>query len=236
MIPDESHYQAGETVEIKLSFTNNFSDIITISQYPPEIQVTPWAPPWYHERILSSLDGGNLSKELEPDETVFIEFTWDQKDNEKKQVSPGWYAVTFKDIRIITQGDGGWRCSPRAPVLIQHPQAMENIIVVDQSQTAGDITIILKHVELTANGMKVYAFYSPPSYPDPSPEAEYSIDGDSVKQAFSPTYRYLENGVLLSWGTHDYLDPVPSNAKELIFRITRLGDWEGPWEFIIPLD
>jgi hypothetical protein len=32
------------------------------------------------------------------------------------------------------------------------------------------------------------------------------------------------------------LDPVPIDAKELTLKITKLGDWEGPWEFKVPLD
>jgi len=31
------------------------------------------------------------------------------------------------------------------------------------------------------------------------------------------------------------LDPVPSDARELTFTITKFGDWQGPWEFHIPL-
>jgi len=31
-------------------------------------------------------------------------------------------------------------------------------------------------------------------------------------------------------------DPVPNDAKLLIFIITRFGDWEGPWVFKIPLE
>jgi hypothetical protein len=41
----------------------------------------------------------------------------------------------------------------------------------------------------------------------------------------------------LRWG-YDLarLDPVPSDARKLTFTITRLGDWEGPWEFHVPLE
>lgn len=45
------------------------------------------------------------------------------------------------------------------------------------------------------------------------------------------------DGITLNWA-HPYvpLDPVPSDATELIFTIPRFGDWEGPWEFRIPLE
>lgn len=41
-----------------------------------------------------------------------------------------------------------------------------------------------------------------------------------------------ENGIRLVW---DDLGPIPSDAKELTFIITRFGDVEGAWEFKIPL-
>jgi len=51
-----------------------------------------------------------------------------------------------------------------------------------------------------------------------------------------------EDGMELFW--HD-LDPVPSDAKVLIFTITEVtllfaptgpSEWSGPWEFEIPLE
>ncbi|MFC1968789.1 hypothetical protein ACFLVX_05350 [Chloroflexota bacterium] len=56
--------------------------------------------------------------------------------------------------------------------------------------------------------------------------------------------QYLESGTRLIWSEH--VDPVPSDAKELIFRIStitlrfapdrpdELAD--GPWEFKVPLE
>jgi hypothetical protein len=32
------------------------------------------------------------------------------------------------------------------------------------------------------------------------------------------------------------LDPVPNGTRELTFTITELGNWEGPWEFYVPLE
>ena len=62
--------------------------------------------------------------------------------------------------------------------------------------------------------------------------AEYSFDGAPMKEAGSSGIRFLDNGMKHSW---DMLDPVPKDAKELTFVITKLGEWEGPWEFSIPL-
>ncbi len=64
--------------------------------------------------------------------------------------------------------------------------------------------------------------------------AEYQLDGGAVQKAFSNTsFVRLENGVECTWKN---LDPVPKNTKLLNFTITELNGWEGPWEFMIPLD
>ncbi len=128
--------------------------------------------------------------------------------------------------------------------------AMEKTIEVNESQTVNGVTMTLERVELSTSGMKVYVFTTPPGYSElerPTPEgpplppppmmmhvtAEYSVDGGALKQAGSSAIRFLENGIEHIW---DWLDPVPKNATELTFRITKLGDMEGPWEFSIPLE
>ena len=108
-------------------------------------------------------------------------------------------------------------------------------------------------MELTTTGMKVYAFNTPPGYKLPQgpmfapPQfliggvAEYGVDGRLMKQAFRSVGKPLEDGLLFHWD--EYLDPVPASAKELSFKIVRLGEgtepgdlrFEGPWEFKIPL-
>ena len=133
-----------------------------------------------------------------------------------------------------------------ARFLIQYLQgAMEKTIEMNESQTVDGITVTLERVELTSARMAVYVFNAPLGYsfpsgqPLPAPsmmfhaEAEYSVDGGAFKKAGSSGIRPLENGMLHIW---DNLDPVPVDGKELTFRITKLGDWEGPWEFRIPLD
>jgi len=103
--------------------------------------------------------------------------------------------------------------------------------------------------------MTVYAFgtlsgYTVPpgitntSHPMEHALAEYSVDSDIVKQAGSAGMQYPQNGTRLIWSGH--VDPVPSDAKELIFRINTLTlrfapDKPdelvvGPWEFKIPLE
>lgn len=94
-------------------------------------------------------------------------------------------------------------------------------------------------------GMKVYAFNAPPGYnlppgqhvPAPTfwvhGEAEYSFDGITFTKAMPSGIFFLDNGTRLMWG--ERLDPAPKNTKEVTFRITKLGDWQGPWEFRVNL-
>ena len=105
-------------------------------------------------------------------------------------------------------------------------------------------------MELTATGARFYAFATPPGYspperpgpdipplPHPPPEmvrvhAEYTVDGVSRDAGYSGIGSE-NDGIRLIW---DNLDPIPSDAKELTFIITRFGDVEGPWEFKVPLE
>ena len=136
--------------------------------------------------------------------------------------------------------------------MIQFPQgAMEKSLDLNQSQTVSDIAITLERVELTADGANFYFFFIPPGYTAPPTEpslppmspsisimakAEYSVDG-ITKYAGTAGFNTKGDGIKLVWGGGPgKLDPVPSDAKELTFTITQLNDWEGPWEFKIPLE
>jgi hypothetical protein len=249
--PEEAHYLPGESVEVKLSLTNVSSEPITLDTYPPEIQVKPTR----QDEVVFSVAAGTQPLEISPNDTITLEFTWDQKDNEGKQAPAGWYAVTFEDIKV-TQGDRRTTFNPGAAVLIQYPQgAMEKTIEPNESRAVNGITVTLERFDLTSSGMTVYAVGTLSGYPVPPGitntanamehvSAEYSVDGDIVKQAGSAGMQYLENGTRFIWDRH--VDPIPSDAKELIFRIGTITLRfapdrpdelvDGPWEFKVPLD
>ena len=66
--------------------------------------------------------------------------------------------------------------------------------------------------------------------------ASYTVDG-ITKDARSADLGTRGDGITLDWANpYGPLDPVPSDATELIFTIPRFGDWEGPWEFTVSLD
>ena len=240
--PEEAHYLPGEPVEVKFSITNVSSNPITFDPYPPEIQVRSVS----QDEVVFSIPAGTQSLEIKTGDMIALEFSWDQKDKDGKQVPPGWYYDPFR----------GYGMNVPAWILIQYSQgAMEKTIELNQSRTVNGITVTLDRIELTSSGMMVYAFGTLSGYPVPpgitntsnSMEralAEYSVDGDIVKQAGSPGMQYLENGTRFIWDRH--VDPVPSDAKELIFGISTITLSfapdrpnelvDGPWEFKVPLE
>ncbi len=125
--------------------------------------------------------------------------------------------------------------------------AMDRIIELNQTQTANGLSITLEQVVLRAEGIVFFAFTTPPDYslpqnfqgpmpPGMAPAvAAYTIDG-IARYAGDAEATFLENGIRLTWDySQPSLEPVPGDATELVFTITSFGDWQGPWEFIIPL-
>ncbi len=246
IVPEEAHYLPGELVTVKLSITNVSSEVFTMGPYPPEIQVTPGLD---YNHVLFSQPGIKQTLEIKPGETVSVDFSWDQKDSAGEQVPPGWYNIRSGEINV-RQEERGITFTPGTRALIQYPQgAMEKTIEPEQSQTVNGITITLERVELTADSSRFYFFFIPPAYtPSPSApgllppapsvmaKAEYTVGG-ITKYAGTAGFNNKDNGIGLVWKVGPgQLDPVPSDAKELTFTITQLNDWQGPWEFTVPLE
>jgi hypothetical protein len=254
-------YLPGEEINLNLSFSNRASESNTMSPFPPQINIVrPNAPS--SESIVRSLNAGAQERQLGPDETITYPLTWDQRDNNGRQVAPGWYAVevtvnSHEPSEATNNTIRGWVTK----VLIRPPQGvMEKTIDVNESQTVSGlpftwgqeeqkitVTINLERVEMTADNVKFTVLVTSPAYrlpqgPDLAPPqwmlagyAHYTVDG-VTKDAGVASMRPLEDGVQLEWGYEpENIDPVPSDAQELTFTITSLGDWEGPWEFHIPL-
>ncbi len=249
-VPTQDSYLPGERVDIKFSFSNTDTDeSITVTPFPPEIQLMSPRP----NEVVRSFAYGEQELKLEPGERMSYNLTWDQLDDNEKQVAPGWYYVDVNEITATTDSQTTqWSFGTITKLLIRYPQgAMEKSIELNQPQTVNGLTITLKRVELTATEARFYAFtippgYSPPEQPGPDipslphpppPEmvpvhAEYTVDGVTKDAGYSGIGSEGD-GIRLIW---DNLDPVPSDAKDLTFTITGFGDIEGPWEFKIPLE
>jgi len=236
-----------------------------ISIYRPEsTNVEEFRPGEELGEAVHTFPAGTEERELGVDETVSFKLTWDQKDDNGNQVPPGWYYRQMElHLRTVTEPVHDWISSGgQRAFLIRYSQgAMEKSIDLDISQTASglplevdneiipvDIVLTLKHVELTQEGVGFFVLLTSPDYPLPGDEdiwwrialdehAEYVFDG-TVKDARGANTRYTDEGIEFRWGREgSYRDPIPSDTKELTFIITRLGDnWEGPWEFNVPLE
>ena len=243
-------YLPGEEVKILFVFKNISSESITVAPFLPRIEIRRRST----GELVRSFPEGSEQLDISPVETVEYTLVWDQKDDNGRQVAPGWCSVSVNDFTISKATEptirmGSWR---RTELLIQLPQgAMGKVIEVNQSQTVSDVTITLERVELSAMGAKFYAFtftippdYSLPPHPSISTPsqwmfpifAQYTVNG-VTKDAGRSSIGSRDNGVELVWGYHGaWVDPVPSDTKELTFTITRFGELEGPWEFLIPLE
>lgn len=241
--PEEARYLPGQEVMIGLAIMNLSSGTITIDPFPPAMRIRPVD----QDESVYSYAAGTRTRDIRPDLPFYhTKSIWDQKDNNGKPVAPGWYEVRYEYVIIEQNTFRRYTVNPTARLLIVHPHsAMEKNLDLNQSETVNGITVTLERIELTSIGMTVYTFQTPPDYSLPGEHppyqyesfvinsvAEYSVDGGSVKQA-RPQAQFIKSGIRYKWYN---LDPVPNNTKELTFIITKLGDWEGPWEFKVPLE
>jgi len=260
-VPSQTVYMPGDEVEIEVRLTNKSVEPVTITDMPPKLSMVLPEPGEDNVKVIYTFNAGDEERELAVGETAIYTLTWDQRDENGNQSPPSWYFGEFEyTVRTppeIVKGGGRERL-----FLIQYPQgAMEKIIDLNQSQTATglpleveneiipiDFVMTLKRVELTQEGVGFFVLLTSPEYPLPGEEdvwwrlaldehAEYVFDG-TIKDARGANTRYTDDGIELRWGREgSYRDPVPADAGELTFIITRLGDdWEGPWEFKIPLE
>jgi len=237
----------GNTVTIVLAFKNSSSELITVTPFPPAAHIVG-------SRTIGpvhSFAEGDDSLELSASEIVSHTLIWDQRDSSGEQVAPGWYNVYAGEVTIYKDTEPAethLSFGTLTHLLIQHPQgAMEKVIELDLTETAGGLSITLEQVELHNQGVIFSAFTTPPDYSPPQDSkshplkglipalAEYTVDGVTIQAKYSELMA-LEDGIRMTWGRGEsYLNPVPSDATKLVFRIISFGDWQGPWEFMLPL-
>lgn len=237
----------GHEVTYEMVLRNTGPEAIVITSFPPRITIVGGGA----LRPVRILPEGDETVEIAAFESIEYELTWYQDDDGGNQVAPGWYTM-YTGLMAVMKGDESIRIEevPEGmQVLVQYPQgAMEKSLEVHQSLTAGEVTVTLERLELSALEAVVFATVSPGygapeegGHVPPNPPgmmdqvtARYSVDAGPAKEARDPGERFIEDedSTRLSW---EHLDPVPSDAKTLTFTITQIGEWEGPWEFRISL-
>jgi|GEM_PF-1715520 len=239
---DKPSFLPGEDIVIELSFKNVRSEPFQLEPFPPQIEIMRPSP---YDEPVRSFTAGTGSRSLEPGEVATYTLVWDQNDEQGQQIPYGYYYIKLGHVRL---GDNSMSLSlsgSRQLLILPAEGVIEKEIRVNQSQTVNNITITLEKVALSDLEAMFWAFNTPPGYnlpqgpelPPPSMMAlhafaEYSLDGGPVKKVEPSGIRFYDEGVRHSW---KHLDPVPKGTKELTFIITKLGDWEGPWEFHVPI-
>jgi hypothetical protein len=281
LVPSKLVYMPGEQVQMELVLTNASKgevEPVIVSPLPPTISLVasgvflgPAMPPNVNRGTESgapvkTFPAGIDEKTLAKGEKQTYNLTWDQKDEDGNQASPGWYYYESSyNFRQESSENGVGSGLRKRAFLIQYPQgAMLETIELNQSKTITglpltvnsetklvDVVINLQRVELNDMGATFYAVMSSPDNPvsgHNNPEwlghvplsAHYVVDG-VVKEARAPNSQFLDSGIEFRWGASpdddNYLDPVPADAKQLTFVIPEIRpDWEGPWEFEILLE
>ena len=237
---NKTSYLPGEKVEIVVSLKNVTPQPIKIEKYPPILslmQATSMQPVY-------TFAAGIASITLAPDETKKFVVSWDQRDSKGRDVISGEYYLELEDLDYQGQTiQLNFNNPVRFNILpgTTDNGTVEKTIMFNESQNDNGITVNLQRIELSTNGVKLYAFITPPpgyailgNTPDKdySASANYYLDGGWGKNAGMSSVVYFSNGMNHVWSISE---PVSEENNELIFIVTNVGNYAGYWEFRIPL-
>jgi hypothetical protein len=229
----------GKEAEITLSFTNTAAEEYVMSPFPPMVRMEV-AHLLYPERTIRSFEPGSGEFAFLPGESAEYTFAWDQRDDSGQQVTPGWYGVhVFSHSYKASDpsrigGPSGWAAQV---LVLPAGGALEKTIEVNQTKVIEDISMTLERVELSAQGMKVYASHPPvDSQFYVHAQIEYRVDGGVWKSGGASSVNFVDGGREQTW---EHLDALPQDARELGIRIYKIrplsSEMFGPWEFNISL-
>ena len=252
--PQANHaYKYGQEIDVTITITNADPTPQVIERFPAAVGIssvfqtegTDWFP--------YSFPSGTDNITLAPGKSISFTVKWDQRNHENLQVPYGWYNFdvslrvtappTLKNptylkeigtIRVVIQPKEGVLQKTMTPNLTATSNHFSWIPSYYPYPT-GNVTMTLKRLEFSQTKLKIEASWnislikSDLNLDHGYLIAEYIVDGVSKRKSLS-SFKITRDGETLVW---DYLDPVPKNAKELIFRLEdQVG---GPWEFRIKL-
>jgi hypothetical protein len=250
---DKSAYLPGEHAAIDFSIENVSGRTVQIAPFPPEVRTI--RPPT--DREIRAFPAGMAVKSLEPKEVANVALTWDQRDDRGQRVGDGYYRLLIGPIDMGERSETQEMSESVWLLVVPAEGVLEKTLEVNESQAVNGVTITLERLELTATGTAFYAFHVPPDYRqfeppvapgkeqtpglEPPPPwmmelhawAKYSLDGGPAKVAGWSGLGFHEDGLSLSW---TMLGPVPRGTQELMLIIAKLGDWKGPWHFLVSLE
>lgn len=239
---DQPSYLPGETVRLTLEFENDHSKRVTLSPFPPKIEILHGIT----GRVVELFPAGTQEVELEPGDTISHTYKWNQLDESGEQVTPGSYSVMLGDVSISDgrgYGFGGFR----GKVFIRYPQgAINKTVEVNESQTVG-VTETLQRIEMSSYNTQIYVIshvkVEAPDVPEGMP-APPPTPPDSLR---SPAYMEVDGEELevepcgfgyagKRWSVEYVAEPVPSDAENLTFVVTEMGMQVCPWQFNVSFE
>lgn len=93
-VSPKTDYTIGEEIDIQFSFKNITDETLTFP-FPPEIRIENSSV-----ETVRNFSGGQDTRVLTLGETELYDLTWDQKDNDGKQVPPGDYQVIMPNVQL----------------------------------------------------------------------------------------------------------------------------------------
>lgn len=232
-------YAAGEPVQIEVTLTNNTDKPLTLKQFPPIISLMDTATK--QPVFTFNNKGTTVARILAPGESAAFSVFWNQRDVTGNLVAGGGYYIELEDLDSQGQPMKLTLTKP-AEFEIQPPASdfgdIYKTIEINQSVTAGDITVTLKQLRLTDKGAFLEAFISPPPGYNYRADTDYAafvtyyIDNGWIKYGGLSTYEKSRDGMAHIWY---FNEPIPPEAQEILIIIKNIGEIKGPWEFQITL-
>ncbi|MDD5025221.1 MAG: hypothetical protein PHF57_10125 [Methanoregula sp.] len=246
MAPEQPVYANGAPVKITISLSNAIADSFTLSDFPPDLEISI-RPDGWNKGIVRTLLHGNAGRVLEAHTTTWTTLTWDQRNDQQVQVNPGVYYLTARanfnqditpDSTNVLNSNPGF-INARSEVIVQYPQgAMTGTLYPNISVTDGEVTATLDSLELSGNrgtvNMTVHApkpaegSLSAPGFSQVT--AEYYIDNGTAQDFPDYSSLYTGNGVHhVKW----QLAPVPCDARKIHIAVTKFDPYRGHWNFTV---
>jgi hypothetical protein len=246
MAPEQPVYASGAPVKVNISLSNGITDLFTLSDFPPVLEIST-RPDGWNKGIVRTLLHGEETQILQPHHTTSTIIMWDQKNDQQIQVNPGVYYLVAQarftqnimpNSTTILEPNPGL-IEARSKVIVQYPQgALAGSLYPNITVTDGEVTATLDSLKLTGSGGMVNMTVHAPKPAEGSiaapgffqVTAEYSIDNGTAQNYLDWSSLYTGNGTSqVTW----QLAPVPCDARKMHITVTTFDPYRGHWNFTV---
>jgi hypothetical protein len=244
-------YSYGEPVVLNITMLNEGPGPVTILGVPPKMGV-------------NHIEGADFrtwqrnasTRVLQEGESITTILSWDQCDDGGKQVDAGIYTIGVYYLYAPGDTSGTWDLSEAhlrtgtATILVASPEgSLQKHMVLDVGAEDNGVTSTL--VALDCNAMKGTVSFDveipEKDYevtPGPAgllpcnvsayPAATYRIDQGNPRE-FTDMDFICDTGSAQIHRVHLYFEPLPADAKQMDIHVSKFGNHEGSWDFLIDL-